>query len=64
MALGRPWLRVGYELLGLVLLLVFSVALVSGLGYQGMPYAIVLSEWFMAVAGIILLLFVRKQGSL
>lgn len=63
-ALGRPWLRVGYELLGLVLLLVFSVALVSGLGYQGMPYAIVLSEWFMAVAGIILLLFVRKQGSL
>jgi len=63
-ALGRPWVRVGYELFGLVLLLVFSVALVSGLGYQGMPYAIVLSEWFMAVAGFALLLSIRNQGSL
>lgn len=54
MALGKPWMRVGFEAIGLVVLMLVSVSLTKHLGAVGMPLALACSEWGMAVIGICL----------
>lgn len=61
MALARPWLRVYYELFGMLLLLVLSATLVSGFGYKGMQYAVLFSEISMALAGVFLLTYIQRR---
>jgi O-antigen/teichoic acid export membrane protein len=56
MALGRPWVRVGFEITGLVVLVGTSVVLTTRFGALGMPAALACSEWAMAVIGIALVL--------
>jgi O-antigen/teichoic acid export membrane protein len=51
MALGKPWMRVGFEIAGLVVLVVASITLTARFGTAGMALALVCSEWMMAVAG-------------
>lgn len=51
MALGKPWIRVTLEVIGLILLIVMAVALTVFFGEQGMPLALACSEWLMAVIG-------------
>ena len=51
MALGKPWMRVGFEIAGLVVLTVASITLTARFGAAGMALALVCSEWVMAVAG-------------
>lgn len=56
MTLGRPWVRVGFEITGLVVLVVAAAALTARFGALGMPLALACSEWAMAVIGIALIL--------
>ena len=52
MALGKPWMRVGFELAGLVVLVISALLLTAYLGATGMPLALACSEWAMAIIGI------------
>jgi O-antigen/teichoic acid export membrane protein len=51
MALGKPWTRVGFEVTGLVALIVAAATLIPYLGATGMPLALACSEWVMALTG-------------
>lgn len=51
MALGRPWIRVGFELTGLVILVVTAMIFIKFLGAIGIPLALTFSEWTMALLG-------------
>jgi len=51
MAYGKPWLRAGFELFGITLLLSLAVAFTSQLGPTGMPLALAGSELAMAAIG-------------
>ena len=52
MALGKPWMRVGFEVAGLVTLVVTSVLLTTYFGVFGMLLALACSEWVMAICGL------------
>ncbi len=51
MALGKPWMRVGFETCGLLVLIVASAVLTARMGTIGMPLALACSEWTMAAVG-------------
>ncbi|HCW91725.1 MAG TPA: polysaccharide biosynthesis protein [Marinobacter sp.] len=51
MAYGKAWVRVGFELVGISLLLTLAVALTSQFGQTGMPLALAGSELAMAAIG-------------
>jgi len=55
MTLGKPWLRVGFEITGLVVLVVAAFALTPRFGPLGMPLALACSEWAMAAIGTALI---------
>ena len=57
MALGKPWMRAGFEMAGLVVLWVSSICLTASLGSLGMPLALACSEWVMAAGGAILIAY-------
>lgn len=50
--LDKPWLRVGYEIVGLLVLALAAYFLSTRIGEVGMPVALALSEWVMAAIGI------------
>lgn len=52
MALGKPWMRVGFEATGLVILAIAAVILAPQFGVTGMPLALACAEWSMAAIGI------------
>lgn len=52
MAVGRPWMRAGFEVAGLAILAVASAAFTATLGPIGMPLGLACSEWGMAALGI------------
>lgn len=62
MALGRPWMQVGFEVAGLGVLIGASIVLTQHLGTTGMALALVCSEWGMAVIGLSLV--IRQMGLL
>lgn len=51
MALGKPWMRVGFEVAGIATLVVAAVILTTPFGAAGMPLALACSEWCMTIAG-------------
>lgn len=51
MALGRPWIRVGFEVAGVMVLAVAAVALTAEFGMTGMSLALACSEWSMTAIG-------------
>lgn len=61
MALGKRWMRVGFELAGLIILVIAAVLLTARFGVIGMPLALACSEWSMAIVGITLIGEVRKH---
>ncbi|MCL7713176.1 oligosaccharide flippase family protein [Stenotrophomonas sp. CPCC 101365] len=61
MAIGRPWVRVAFECIGLLVLLVAAMGMTRHLGTIGMPLALACSEWGMAIAGGLLLRASRRQ---
>jgi O-antigen/teichoic acid export membrane protein len=56
MSLGKPWVRVGFEIAGLAVLVVAAVALTARFGALGMPLALACSEWAMAAIGTALII--------
>lgn len=61
MAFGKPWMRVCFELSGLVVLGIASPILIVHLGAIGMPLALAGSETMMAVIGMLLVVHARKS---
>lgn len=51
MTLGKPWMRAGFELGGLVVLVAAASATTKVLGVYGMPLALACAEWGMALLG-------------
>jgi O-antigen/teichoic acid export membrane protein len=51
MAMGKPWMRVGLEITGLVLLVICAVVLIDCLGIMGLPLALACAEWTMTIIG-------------
>ncbi len=62
MALGKPWMRVGFEIFGLTVLVIAAVTLVSRIGAAGMPLALTCSEWAMAFGGMLLIYRIVRYG--
>ncbi|MDA3877105.1 MAG: lipopolysaccharide biosynthesis protein [Halothiobacillus sp.] len=62
MAMGKPWLRVGFELSGLLILILASLILVPVSLNHGMPLAVAIGESFMAAIGISLVIRTRRNG--
>lgn len=63
MALGQPWMRAGFELVGLGALTIASVVLTAKLGTNGMPLALAFSEWTMAAVGAVMVATLVKKTS-
>ena len=61
MALGKPWMRVGFETVGLIILTLASIWLVASQGSRGLPLALVCAEWGMAAFGAWLVVQARQQ---
>lgn len=61
MAFGRPWMRAGFEMVGLAALALTAPVLVSSLGAIGMPLALACSEWSMACIGVACLIHAQKS---
>lgn len=61
MALGKPWIRVVFEVLGLVTLVIAAVVLAPHFATAGMPLALACSEWVMAGIGWITLSRTQKH---
>lgn len=51
MALGRPWMRVGFEIVGIVVLVIASTVLAERYPAAAMPIALACSEWAMTLLG-------------
>lgn len=60
MALGKPWMRVGFEVAGLMVLVIAGVVLVGWLGVIGLPLALACAEWTMTVVGSGMLVRIRS----
>ncbi|RAO75554.1 lipopolysaccharide biosynthesis protein [Dyella jiangningensis] len=56
MALGKPWVRVGFEITGIVVLVIAAIAFTARFGAVGLPWALACSEWAMAIIGTALIL--------
>lgn len=64
MSKGKPWRRVAFELLGMAVLVIFALLLVPVLPTSGMPLALAVAEWAMALSGWWLVLTtLRGTGS-
>lgn len=61
MALGKPWMRAGYEAAGLAILVVTAGILVGIYGATGMPLALASAEWGMAMIGCLLTIRVVRS---
>ena len=57
MTQNKPWLRAGFEVLGMAILAVSSFALYPQFGSKGMALALAASEWAMVLAGMV---FIKK----
>lgn len=62
MALGKPWMRVGYEAIGLTVLGIAAYVMTAHLGAFGMPLALACGEWSMVFVGLVLIRIVRHNA--
>lgn len=62
MALGKPWMRTGFEVTGLIVLVIASATLTYRIGETGMPLALACSEWTMALIGTVCIATTRNVG--
>lgn len=62
MALGRPWVRAGFEIVGVAVLVIAAVPLAGGLGVAGMSLALACSEWSMTAIGGVLIVVTLHQA--
>ncbi len=62
MALGSPWMRVLFELVGMLLLATVAFLLAPHFGIYAMPIAMTAAEWTMTICGGLMLLGLRRAG--
>lgn len=60
MALGKPWMRAGFEIVGVMVLAVAAIAMTTLWGVHGMPLALACAESVMALLGGWLVMRVRR----
>ena len=60
MALGKPWMRAGFEVVGVMVLAVAAIAMTALWGAHGMPLALACAESVMALLGGWLVMRVRR----
>lgn len=60
MALGRPWMRAGFEVVGVAVLAIAATVMTALWGMHGMSLALACSEWVMALLGGWLVMRVRR----
>lgn len=60
MALGKPWMRVGFEVMGLIALVIAGIVLVGWLGVVGLPLALACAEWTMMIVGSGMIVYMRS----
>jgi O-antigen/teichoic acid export membrane protein len=58
MTQNKPWLRAGFEVLGMAILAISAFALYPQFGSKGMALALAASEWAMVLAGMV---FIKKN---
>lgn len=63
-AMGKPWLRAGFEVAGILMLTISAILLTAKIGATGIPLALVCAEWTMALIGVTLTLHGRVLRSL
>ncbi len=64
MALGKPWMRAGFEVAGLAVLIAAAVTLTPLFGATGMPLALACSEWTMTtIGGALVISRLRHAGA-
>jgi len=51
MALGHPWVRAGFEIVGVAVLVIVAIPLTTEFGVAGMALALACSEWSMTAIG-------------
>ncbi|WP_396621532.1 lipopolysaccharide biosynthesis protein [Marinobacter sp. W-8] len=61
MAAGKPWMRVSFEVTGLVVLAGAAVMFTEHFGTLGMALALGLSEWIMVLLGMALTVFTLRH---
>lgn len=61
MALGRPWMRAGFEIGGVIVLSSCSLILTHHLGTAGMAVALTCAEWAMAALGLAMIASARMR---
>jgi O-antigen/teichoic acid export membrane protein len=61
MTSNQPWLRAGFEVLGMATLAIAALALYPQFGPKGMALALAISEWGMVLAGVFFILKVRRN---
>lgn len=61
MALGSPWMRVMFEVFGLLVLVATSLIFIARFGAGGMPLAWLCAEWAMALLGVALVFLTSSQ---
>lgn len=59
--MNRPWLRAGFEIVGVLTLFITASLLIPQMGIYGMPIALACSEWAMAIAGGIIVFNVNVK---
>lgn len=64
MAMGKPWMRVFFELIGMSVMILSGIILVCLGGAKLMPFSLIISEWTMAFVGIGLILRLRRSRGL
>lgn len=60
-SLGKPWTRVAFEVLGIVLLVLVAVSLVNALDVLALVLATTISEWIMGIGGLAIALHARTS---
>lgn len=61
MAIGKPWMRAGFEVAGLVSMLIAAIIFTHYIGIIGMPLALACSEWTMAILGCYLVVSTNQK---
>ena len=59
--MNRPWLRAGFEIVGVLILFIAASLLIPEMGVYGMPIALACSEWIIAIAGGIIVFNVNTK---
>lgn len=59
--MNRPWLRAGFEIVGVLILFIAANLLIPQMGAYGMPIALACSEWVMAIVGGIIVFNVNTK---